>query len=66
VQFKPEKCTVKAKSGDEIKVHYTGRLTDGTVFDSSIERKTPISFTLGQRQVIDGSSSSLFQNHPLS
>mmetsp|Transcript_1512 Transcript_1512/g.2611 ORF Transcript_1512/g.2611 Transcript_1512/m.2611 type:complete len:149 (-) Transcript_1512:133-579(-) len=54
VKFKPEKCTVKAKSGDEIKVHYTGRLTDGTIFDSSIERKTPISFTLGQRQVIDG------------
>ena len=37
-----------------IDVHYTGRLQDGTVFDSSVERGEPIRFTLGAGQVIPG------------
>lgn len=43
----------EAKQGDDVKVHYTGRLEDGTVFDSSQDRD-PLEFTLGEGQVIPG------------
>lgn len=43
-----------AQAGDEVAVHYTGTLTDGTVFDSSISRGVPITFVLGQGRVIQG------------
>jgi FKBP-type peptidyl-prolyl cis-trans isomerase len=44
----------KTKKGDLVSVHYTGKLVNGTVFDSSIQRGTPIQFTLGQNMVIQG------------
>ena len=40
--------------GKTVSVHYTGRLMDGTVFDSSIERGDPIEFPLGAGRVIKG------------
>src|SRR5690606_39249588 len=42
-----------AASGDTVKVHYTGTLGDGTVFDSSSGRD-PLDFTVGSGQVIPG------------
>jgi len=44
----------EAVSFSSVEVHYTGKLTDGTVFDSSVERGQPFRFTLGAGQVIPG------------
>lgn len=43
----------EAKRGDNVKVHYTGKLTDGTVFDSS-DGRDPLEFSIGSGQVIQG------------
>ena len=43
----------QAKNGDAVKINYTGKLDDGTVFDSS-EGRAPLDFTLGGGQVIPG------------
>ena len=47
-----------AKSGDTVRVHYTGTLDDGTTFDSS-EGNDPLEFTVGSGQVIPGFDSAL-------
>jgi FKBP-type peptidyl-prolyl cis-trans isomerase SlpA len=43
----------QVKQNDTVRVHYTGKLTDGQIFDSSLERE-PIEFTMGQGQLIPG------------
>ena len=47
------KIMSQVKKNDTVKVHYTGKLADGQVFDTS-EGKDPIEFTLGEGQLIPG------------
>jgi len=48
----------QVKSGDTVRVHYTGTLTDGQTFDSS-EGKDPLEFTVGSGQIIPGLDSAV-------
>ena len=43
----------QAENGNVVKVHYTGKLKDGTVFDTSVDRD-PLKFTIGEGQIIPG------------
>jgi len=50
---KTKKTTAKAKEGDTVKVHYTGKLKDKSIFDSSQDAE-PLELTVGSGQVIPG------------
>ncbi|MFC5192518.1 peptidylprolyl isomerase [Algoriphagus aquatilis] len=50
---------MQAKKGDSVAVHYTGRLDDGSIFDSSVSR-SPLSFTLGDGNMIKGFDAAVY------
>ncbi|MBX3504668.1 MAG: peptidylprolyl isomerase [Parvibaculum sp.] len=52
-----------AKNGDKVRVHYTGTLNDGTVFDTSRERE-PIEFAIGTHMVIAGFENAVLGMEP--
>jgi len=54
----------KPTPGQVVVVHYTGCLTDGTKFDSSVDRDEPFEFVLGHGQVIQGWDEGLAQMQP--
>lgn len=54
VEVLKEGSGATAESGQRVSVHYTGWLTDGTKFDSSVDRGTPFEFPLGAGRVIQG------------
>ena len=52
VKKRVENCEMKSRKGDKLSMHYTGTLhSDGSQFDSSLDRGEPLSFTLGAGQV---------------
>lgn len=53
----------QAKKGDTVKVHYTGKLNDGTAFDSSRERE-PIQFVIGEKKLIPGFENAVIELSP--
>jgi FK506-binding protein 2 len=51
----PVECTRKTKKGDNVDMHYRGTLaSDGSEFDASYNRGTPLSFQIGAGRVIKG------------
>uniref|UniRef100_A0A8C2B5H4 peptidylprolyl isomerase n=1 Tax=Cyprinus carpio TaxID=7962 RepID=A0A8C2B5H4_CYPCA len=60
IKKRVDNCPIKSRKGDVLNMHYTGKLEDGTEFDSSIPRNQPFTFTLGTGQVIKGWDQVLF------
>jgi len=55
VEYKPGNCKDKADNGDIVSVHYTGKLENGQMFDSSLAKgREPLEFQLGKGKVIKG------------
>ncbi|KAL6108317.1 peptidyl-prolyl cis-trans isomerase FKBP2 [Pungitius pungitius] len=54
IKKRVDNCPIKSRKGDVLNMHYTGKLEDGTEFDSSVPRDRPFTFTLGTGQVIKG------------
>lgn len=53
----------KAKEGDEVKVHYTGKLDNGMTFDTSVDR-SPLEFTIGKGMLLPGFESAVIGLEP--
>jgi peptidylprolyl isomerase len=58
-----ENTMAQAQTGDTVKVHYTGKLDNGKVFDTSTSRE-PLEFTLGSQQVIPGFEEAVIGMNP--
>ncbi|XP_004713707.1 peptidyl-prolyl cis-trans isomerase FKBP2 [Echinops telfairi] len=54
VKKRADHCPIKSRKGDVLHMHYTGKLEDGTEFDSSLPQNQPFVFSLGTGQVIKG------------
>ncbi|XP_041038037.1 peptidyl-prolyl cis-trans isomerase FKBP2 isoform X1 [Carcharodon carcharias] len=54
IKKRVDNCPIKSRKTDTLHMHYTGKLEDGSEFDSSIPRGQPFTFTLGTGQVIKG------------
>lgn len=54
IKKKVPDCVRRSKANDVLHIHYEGKLLSGEVFDSSLDRGEPLSFTLGTGQVIKG------------
>jgi FKBP-type peptidyl-prolyl cis-trans isomerase len=55
----------KIENGDTVKVNYTGKFEDGSVFDTSmVEGRQPLTVTLGQGQLIPGFEKGLVDRWP--
>jgi len=54
IKKRVDNCKMRSKKGDLLSMHYSGKLEDGTEFDSSYSRNQPLTFTLGSGQVIKG------------
>merc|ERR1712212_56875 len=54
VNDSPARCSRKSRNNDQLTMHYTGKLSSGRKFDSSVDRNKPFQFTLGVGQVIAG------------
>lgn len=54
VKKRVDHCPIRSRKGDVLHMHYTGKLEDGTEFDSSLPQKQPFVFSLGTGQVIKG------------
>jgi peptidylprolyl isomerase len=53
----------QVKDGDTVKIHYTGKLDDGTLFDTSAD-DDPLEFTVGEHEVIPGMEDALIGMEP--
>ena len=53
----------EAKAGDTVTVHYTGKLDDGSVFDTSLDRE-PLQFKIGEGEIIPGFEEGLLGMQP--